>query len=364
MNASIAPSRSPARRRGANPFSSSLMRGGEFRRYWCAALLQDCASWLLFAAQGWLLIQLTDRAAAIALFFLLRMGPKVLVALPAGALTDRRGPLHVLRWARFAGTLPALLLSAVLLLDRLTLNTLLLSAALASIIQAFEQPASRSLLPRYAPGRRLVGGVALIATAGTLATVAAPLLLSLIVLLGGVSWVFPVQALLLLASGAILLRNRTGGAPAERRPGRTGSDCWAALRVLASTPAIIALILLAGSPGLLDRLLAVITPGYADQLGGHWTMAVLFLAPAGGALLGGSALAWAGEEMRRLLPLALGSSGVAALSIGLLAVTELFIVALLLFIILGAAKATFAVAVMAALQRRVPEHARGRMLAL
>lgn len=251
-----------------------------------------------------------------------------------------------------------------LLLDRLSLETLYVSAALASVVQAFEQPASRSLLPRYAPGRALVGGVALIATAGNLATLAAPVLLSVTVLAGGVGWVFPLQATLVIGSGAILLLNRTGGAPAERRPDRRGDDCWATLRELISTPAIVALILLAGSPGLLDRLLALVTPGCADGLGGGPAMAMLFVAPAGGALLGGSALAWVGAEVRRLLPLAVGRSGVAALSIGLLAVTELFAVACLLFVILGAAKAAFGVAVMAALQRRVPEHTRGRMLAL
>jgi hypothetical protein len=90
----------------------------------------------------------------------------------------------------------------------------------------------------------------------------------------------------------------------------------------------------------------------------------MLLAPATGALLGGSLLAWLGGEVRRLMPLALGSSSVAVVSVGLLATSRLFILSLLLFLILGAAKAAFSVAVMSALQRRVPDHARGRLLSL
>jgi hypothetical protein len=63
------------------------------------------------------------------------------------------------------------------------------------------------------------------------------------------------------------------------------------------------------------------------------------------------------------LPLALGSSSVAVVSVSLLATTQLFLLSLLLFLLLGAAKAAFSVAIMAALQRRVPDHARGRMMA-
>ena len=44
--------------------------------------------------------------------------------------------------------------------------------------------------------------------------------------------------------------------------------------------------------------------------------------------------------------------------------TRLFVLSLVLFLVLGAAKAAFSIAVMSALQRRVPEHARGRLLAL
>ena len=340
------------------------LREHEFRWFWFAALCESTANWLLFAVQGWLLIQLTQRPQTVVLFFIVRLLPKVLLGLPAGAVSDRIGALPVLRAARFAGALPALLVGLGALSGSLSVDLLLISALLTSVIQAFDQPAQRTLIYSYAPGDLLVGGIALNGTATTLATLVAPLLLTLTAALGGVLWALPVQALLALASGAFLLRNH---AP-RRVPGSAvesmGRDCWAAVRYLASTPAIIALILLVGSPGMLDRLLTMVTPGYAQGHGGGAGMTLLFLAPATGALIGGSLLAWLGGEVRRLLPVALGSSSVAFVSVGLLATTRLFILSVVLFLILGAAKAAFSVAVMAALQRRVPEHARGRVLAL
>ncbi len=350
------------------PFPSSprflQLQDPDYRRFWLAAMLDEIAGWLLFAVQGWLLIEFTGRPEVVILFFALRMLPKMLIALPAGALCDRIGPLPVLRTARLAGALPAFIILAGALTGSLTIQVLMLSAAITCIAQAFERPAHRSLIPGYAPGSQMVAGVALLGTASTLSALASPLLFLALVATGGVLWALPVQAALAIASGVVLFHNRPPATEAIPAAGSVRNDCWAALRYLASAPGIIALIVLVSSPGLLDRLLTFLTPGYAEGQGeGTTGMALLFLAPATGALIGGSLLAWIGGEVRRLLPLALGSSSVAVVSVSLLATTQLFLLSLLLFLLLGAAKAAFSVAIMAALQRRVPDHARGRMMA-
>lgn len=349
------------------PGRFAVLRLPEFRRFWYAALVDDIANWLLFAAQSWLVLRLTGGAQPVALFLALRMGPKVLLGLPAGALSDRRGPLRVLRGARFASGLPALLIILGAVLGRLDFELVLLSAALASAVQAFDQPAHRSLIHQYAPGRLLVGGLALNSTSGTLSALIGPLIFAAMMALPGVLWALPVQMALAATSGLILLRNRTGTRPrhASASDAKVSNDCLLAVRYLAATPALLALILLAGSPGLLDRLLTVFTPDYAGgQHAGAGGMTLLFMAPATGALVGGSLLAWLGGEVQRLFPLMLGSTSVAVVSVSLLATTRMFMFSLLLFVLLGAAKAAFSVAIMAALQRRVPDHARGRLLAL
>jgi hypothetical protein len=341
-----------------------LFRNVDYRRFWLAALMDEVAGWLLFVVQGWLLIEFSARPLVIILFFVLRMLPKMLVALPAGAICDRVGPLPVLRAARLAGALPAIVILFAALSDTLSVQVLLLSAALTCLGQAFKRPAYRSLIPAYAPGEQMVGGVALLSTAATLSALASPLLFLAAMALGGALWALPLQALLALGSGLILFRNRPPATSITPAASSVREDCWAALRALISAPGIIALIVLVGSPGMFDRLLTFLTPGYAQGQGeGTTGMALLFLAPATGALIGGSLLAWIGGEVRRLLPLALGSSSVAVVSVSLLATTQLFLLSLLLFLLLGAAKAAFSVAIMSALQRRVPEHARGRMMA-
>lgn len=348
------------------PLSARLrpLQCPDYRRFWLAALLDEVAGWLLFAAQAWMLIQFTQQLYIIVLFFTLRVVPKMVVALPAGALCDRVGPLPVLQAARMAGAVPAVLLLGGALTGSLSIHLLLVSAGVTCLAQAFERPAHRSLIPAYAPGDRMIGGVALLGTASTLSALTSPLLFLAMVALGGALWALPLQAALALASGLVLLRNRSPNPVPISRERSVGQDCWTAVRYLASAPGMIALIVLVSSPGLLDRLLTFMTPGYAEGQGeGTAGMTLLFLAPATGALIGGSLLAWIGGELRRLLPLALGSSSVAVVSVSLLATTQLFLLSLLLFLVLGAAKAAFSVAIMAALQRRVPEHARGRMMA-
>lgn len=348
----------------ARPSRFAALRGQEYRRFWLAALVNDIGGWLLFAAQGWLLIRLNGQVEIGALFLALRLAPKLLLGLPAGALSDRIGALRVLRAARFAGVIPALVIALAAVAGELTVNVVLVSAALAAAVQAFDQPAHRSLVHTYAPGPLLLGGVALSAMAATVSTLVGPLLITLLLAGPGLLWAFLLQALLAVASGAILLRNRGGLTPTPRAKATVGGDCWVALRYLASTPALLLLMLLAGSPGMLDRVLTMAMPGFARGHGGSTGMALVFLAPAAGALLGGSLLTLFGSGLQRLLPLALGSSSVAMVSVGLLATTRLFVLSLVLFLLLGAAKAAFSVTMMAAVQRRVPEHARARMLAL
>jgi hypothetical protein len=336
----------------------------DYRRYWGAVLADEVAGWMLFAIQGWLLIELTRKPQVVVLYFVLRMLPKALLALPAGAICDRIGPLPVLRLARLAGAAPALVILLATLAGQLTIDILLISAVLTSAGHAFERPAYRSLSPGYAPGSLLVPGVALLGMASTLAVLVAPVVFVASVAVGGVLWALPVQILLATVSGAVLWWNRAPVSVERQSAGSLGKDCLGTLRYLASTPGLIVLMVLVSSPGLLDRLLTFLTPGYAQGYGGgQAALTLLFLAPATGALIGGSVLAWIGGEVRRLLPLALGSSSVAVVSVSLLATTQLFLLSILLFLLLGAAKAAFSVAMMSALQRRVPDHARGRILA-
>jgi MFS family permease len=342
----------------------AALRAPAFRNFCLSGLLDDMAGWLLFAAQGWLLINLTHQPQTVVLFFIVRVTPKALVALPAGALCDRIGPLPILRVARVAGALPAIVILLGALAGWLTVDLLLTSALCTSLVQAFERPAQRSLLHAYAPCERLVSGVALCSMASTAAALTSPLLFVVVAAFGGALWVLPFQALLAVIAGALLFRNH---APARAQTATVGAsigkECLTGLRYLVATPTIVALLVLVSSPATLDRLLTFVTPEYADGSGSAGMM-LLFLAPATGALIGGSLLAWVGGELRRLLPLALGSSSVAVVSVSLLATTRLFLLSLLLFLLLGAAKAAFSVTVMSALQRRVPDHVRGRLLAL
>ncbi|MGH2600373.1 MAG: MFS transporter [Dehalococcoidia bacterium] len=348
------------------PLSSSrfaLLREPDYRRFWLSALLDEASGWLLFAVQSVLLLGLTQQPLSVLLFFALRILPKTVLGLPAGAICDRSGPLPVLRAARLAGALPALLLAAGVLTDNVTVDLLLVSALAIALSQAFERPAHRSLMHGYASGPKLVGGVALLSTASTLAGLSAPLLFMPVAAPNGLLVVLLLQSAIAATAGLILFRNQAPAVATIPTGDSVGKDCWAAVRYVVSTPAIIGLILLLGSPGTLDRLLTFIAPGRAHGEGAA-ALTLLFLAPATGALIGGSLLAWLGGELRRLLPLALGSSSVAVVSVGLLATTRLFLLSLLLFLLLGAAKAAFSVTVMAALQRRVPDHARGRVMSL
>lgn len=345
-----------------NPFRSPALATHDYRWYWYASLTNDIGGTILFAAHGAILFRLDAGPSTFTLMLVLRMLPKAVLGLIGGALSDRSAPIAMLRVARFAGAIPALLCFVPYFGGALSVEVVLLSAALASVISAFDQPPNRTLLYRCAPGPLLISGVAGTNMASTISHLVGAGVFGAFIEYGNPVWLAPLSMALIVASTATLFKISVGREPATRTASSVGRESLAGLRMLLTTPFILALVLLSNSPGLLDRIGTLMLPDYAGNQADGAAMSVLLLAPSTGALLGGSALAWLGGEMRRLMPMALGSSGVAVVSVSLLATTRLFVLTLVLCLVLGAAKSAFSVALNAALQRHVPDHARGRIL--
>src|SRR5262249_57806119 len=119
----------------------ALFQDCQYRRFWVATLVHDIASWTLFAAQSWLVVELTHSPQMVALFFVLRLGPRVLVSLPAGALSDRYGPLRMLRLLPLPGAPPPALICPPAVPRRAHGGGVLAAAVLASVVFPLAPPA-------------------------------------------------------------------------------------------------------------------------------------------------------------------------------------------------------------------------------
>lgn len=146
------PARSPLREVLALP---------SFRRYWVSQLLIALVNGTLRFVLVWLVLDLTDWTPAVGLVGLALGVPTLLVALPAGALSDR---VDRIRLVAAGDVVTALALAALALAVWTDVASPVVVAAAAAVVGTtlgLITPALQAVVPALVPPHRLMAGVGL-----------------------------------------------------------------------------------------------------------------------------------------------------------------------------------------------------------
>ena len=145
-----------AQQRGLPP----ALRHRDFRRRRGGLLASGFASQMVAVAVGWQVYAIHQSAFDLGLIGLAEFIPLPLLALPAGQLADRMPRVRLFAVSILAEAAIAGLLLLVTIDGARELWPFLTLAALAGAIQAFGQPAGRSLTPEIVPIDLLAGALA------------------------------------------------------------------------------------------------------------------------------------------------------------------------------------------------------------
>ena len=140
---------------------AELLADRNFRRYWIAQILVFGTNGTLRFAFVWLIVTLTDWPSAEGLVGISLGLPALLLALPAGALSDR---LDRRRFILFWVGVSAVLLgvwSAVVAADLATPRLTGVAAALLGTALVMMQPNLNAIVPKLVPRERLMNAAAL-----------------------------------------------------------------------------------------------------------------------------------------------------------------------------------------------------------
>lgn len=346
----------PRRRPLDRPRAAAL-----FAAFFCA----DLSGWIQLLVTTWVLLHLTAAPVLVPLFMATRSLPRLAVAPFAGALADRVDRLTLYRASRtLAVAMPVGLAAAVSGLLP-TAPAVLVIAAMGSLVAAIDQPARRGLLWDMAGPTRLVGSCSLSTGAFHSAAAVAPALaLVLAARLGSSGALAAAAAIAGGAPLALWLVRRLTGADLPRRPCPEVHPLGG-IRYLLRTPRALALVLLTGLPGLAGRAVAIAVPalGGADLNASLAGTSALASAPGAGAFLAAMGLAAVGDlaDKPRLL-LACAAAFPAFLLLA--ALSDSPYGGALFLTLSGAAGGSFGTLISAMLHLQVPDHLRGRVLAL
>ncbi|HEY1777641.1 MAG TPA: MFS transporter [Solirubrobacteraceae bacterium] len=264
------------------------MQNRDFALLVLATLGTGLATPMIAVAIGWQVYDIHHRAFDLGLIGLLEFGPVFLLALPAGALTDR-----VSRKLMLAGA--ALLLagiSAALILvsesGARQLWPFLALAAGSGVAEALSFPAMRALPPLLVSREELPGALALESVVSQAGTVAGPALGGLLFAIHPEITYATALALFALAAIATLLISLHGRAPAPTHAVHPIRELLGGIHFIGATPMLLGAILLDLFAVLFGGAVALL-PVFAQTIlhVGPFGLGVLRSAPAAGAVIAG-----------------------------------------------------------------------------
>ena len=133
----------------------------DFRILWLGMFFSSATMMFQFYAQGWFILGLTSSAALMGLLGVTRGSGMLLFGLFGGALADRMDRRRLLMVTQSTALVVYGLLSALIIVDRISLWPAFGLIFLAASVESVDAPARQALLPHLVPREHLPNAVAL-----------------------------------------------------------------------------------------------------------------------------------------------------------------------------------------------------------
>jgi MFS family permease len=334
-----------------------------FRLFWTGQAISHLGTWVHFAAQSWLVLEMTGSPFSLGLMGLVQAVPILLLSLFGGVAADRydRRRVLIVTQACFMACAagPALLL----LKGLLTFPLLLVFTAFTGVLHALDYPTRQAFLSEIVEPDEITRAVALTSAGLHGARIAGPALAGVLIQIVDVAGCFLLNSLTFLAVIAALLMMRLP--PAVRRPARDASRSRLVegAKFFASDGIALGLVLMIAVFSFFGTSYLVLLPVVAREILGEGPggYGLLFTGVAAGAaassLLLGALRTVPGRGKLLLLPCVLFPAGMLLFSMSRNYAWSLALLAGAGFLVTGQS-----VIASGMLQMRAPPEMRGRVM--
>lgn len=350
---------------GARTFES-LRRHRNYRLYFAGQIVSISGTWMQNAAQAWLVLQLTHSPAAVGFLAVCQFAPYAVLGVAGGVVADRLDKRRTLVVTQSLPILLSSVLAALTISGRVTVWEVDLLAALYGLILVVDTPTRQAFTVEMVGRRELPNAVALNSSLFNASRIIGPGLGGLLISWAGIGACFAVNAASYLAVlGSLIAMDprtlhptgRSAHRPTVLRGVREG------LAYVMATPSARVVLLMMLFVGTISINFNVIIPIVAGETlhSGSVTLGVLSAAFGLGALCGALLSASIGRASWRALftgGLVLGISEI------LLAPQRTVGGAVALLVVCGIGFTLYTSNSNSTLQLLVPDHLRGRVLAL
>ena len=347
-----------------------------FRLLWFGNLCVNSADWLQILTIGWLILEITNGDTVITGAVLaLRTLPVFLIGPWAGVLADKFDRRSLIKLTQFMMAVLAVLFAVLVSMSDFTDTGvsgplkpwhLFVYVGITGISVSIIRPVRQSLVANVVPLENLRNATALNALTRTSARLVAPAIGGMLIYLLGFKWNFYIEAACYLGITISMLRMKTpyGNNPVPKNTSVL-KDLYTGIEYISKNRALAQVITLSFVPTCIFLPLVFILPIYVAS--------VLNEGPAVGgtllAIMGLGGVATSFYLASKDFPLKKGVTVILALIIGCTAISALslsniIIVAYVMFLILGVCQTNIRVGTNTLIQEIVPDELRGRVTSI
>lgn len=354
----------------------TVLRRRDYRRYWLGLVASVTSHQALIAAQGWLVYDITGEVVVLGLVATAQAVPAIVFNLVAGALADRLDPRRLILLGEGAAAVIIAALATLVLLERVEVWHIVVSAFLIGVSTSLDQPARRVVWPALIERSQFMFATALNQGVWNGTRVFAPMVATgPIAIVGAITGDFRLGAavaLYLIAAGfaAMAIVIMTIRLPEMRRAsGRTVlHDIADGLGFVVRHRIFLLLLMMSFSIGYFGLSYQWLLPAFAaDELGlGPEGLGLLYTASGVGGLTGVFLSASYGQQQSKAWMLG-GGSGLLGLSVLLFGINggmQWYWLALAMAAASGGLYSVFQTASNTLLNLLVPTEYRGRVMGL
>jgi MFS family permease len=349
----------------AGRVSHSLRAYPAFRLLLWGTLATNSAFWMYQVCVGWLALQLMDSPLFVGLTGFAGGIPLLVVSLPAGVMIDRYNRRTVLLMAQFAVMALAGVFAVLVGTGAVApWSTLVLVAAYGTAM-SFIFPTRTTIVTMLVERKDLANAVALNAAAQNACRVTGPALAGVLIAVIGVAGTFAVAALLQILALAATLRLPPSTPVGSTRGGSVWASLTLGLRIVARDAFLSSMILLAVATNVLVMPYITMMPVFArDVLDIGSTGLGLLLASTGLGTVAGALAVAASRRLGSWSQAQVVTAATFAALVLVFALTRNLPLAVVLLFAAGGMSAAFMAITQTALQLRVDDDVRGRVLSI
>lgn len=346
------------------PDSLAALRYRDFRLLLGGLFMALSGWWMIIVAQGWLVLEMTDSAAAVSLVGAMLSLPFLFLAPLSGVLADRVYRKHLLVATRSSVSVLMFIEGALILAGLIEVWHMVVLAFLAGCAFAADIPARQSLIPDTVPQRLVANAVAINVSVFSLTTIAGPIVGAGILATAGAGGCFLANGVGNAALAASIGFMRIPRRPREERTSISG-DFIGGLRHVRGERVVLVLLSVSLVLTLTGRNWQQLAPVFVrDVFGsGEAGLGILYTAAGVGAVAGAIFLVAVSHHERRsriyATSLTLGFAAVVAFSIS----PSLWAAAAAV-VLVGVGMQVTETINQTVLLVRTPEHVRGRVMSL